>query len=219
MAIGDYTRTTWVDTSTPALNASNLNNSEAKILELDDEAVSLDGSITTHAARLATLEIPGEIKLYAGASVPSGYLLCDGQAVSRTTYAALFTAISTTWGIGNNSTTFNVPDLREAVPVGVGTFSAVTGTTRGAEAATDIYTLGQFKDDQMQTITGTLAGAQESLSGTGAFSTGAAGTSLRPANGTFSVANADFSSANSSGARTGTVTRTKQIGVNYIIRY
>lgn len=55
----------------------------------------------------------------AQAVVPGGYLLCDGSAVSRTTYAALFAAIGTTYGAGNGSTTFNLPDLRGVFPRGV----------------------------------------------------------------------------------------------------
>lgn len=55
---------------------------------------------------------PGVIVPYAGSSPPTGWLLCYGQAVSRTTYAALFAAIDTTYGSGDGSTTFNLPDLR-----------------------------------------------------------------------------------------------------------
>ena len=54
----------------------------------------------------------GTIISYAGATVPAGWLLCDGSAVSRTTYTALFAALNTAWGFGDGSTTFNVPDLR-----------------------------------------------------------------------------------------------------------
>lgn len=85
----------------------------------------------------------GAIMPFAGASAPSGYLLCDGAAVSRTTYATLFSVIGTSYGSGNGSTTFNVPDLRETVPVGTGT--RASGVTRH-----DTYALGQFKDDQFQ---------------------------------------------------------------------
>jgi microcystin-dependent protein len=55
---------------------------------------------------------------YAGASAPSGWLLCYGQAISRTTYADLFTAIGTVYGAGDGSTTFNLPDLRGRVVAG-----------------------------------------------------------------------------------------------------
>jgi len=54
----------------------------------------------------------GDIKANANAAIPAGWLACGGQAVSRSTYAALFLAIGTLYGAGNGSTTFNVPDLR-----------------------------------------------------------------------------------------------------------
>ena len=66
---------------------------------------------------------------YAGSSVPTGWLECDGSAVSRTTYAALFAAISTTWGIGDNSTTFNLPNMRDRVPIGSGTGTTTESVT------------------------------------------------------------------------------------------
>lgn len=55
----------------------------------------------------------GEIKYFAMNTPPSHCLACDGSAVSRTTYAALFAAIGTTWGAGDGSRTFNLPDLRD----------------------------------------------------------------------------------------------------------
>ena len=60
----------------------------------------------------------GSITMYGGSTAPTGYLLCDGSAVSRTTYADLFTAIGTTYGTGDGSTTFNVPNVKGKVPVG-----------------------------------------------------------------------------------------------------
>jgi microcystin-dependent protein len=62
----------------------------------------------------------GFIQLYGGASAPTGWLLCDGSAVSRVTYPALFALLGTKYGAGDGSTTFNVPDLRSSVPVGFG---------------------------------------------------------------------------------------------------
>jgi microcystin-dependent protein len=72
----------------------------------------LDANVTL--AKLATevayrLTPAGSILNYSGTTAPDGYLLCDGSAVSRTTYAALFAAIGTTFGVGDGSTTFNVP--------------------------------------------------------------------------------------------------------------
>ena len=56
--------------------------------------------------------LSGTIITYAGSNVPAGYLVCDGSAVSRVTYANLFAALGTAWGIGDGTTTFNLPDLR-----------------------------------------------------------------------------------------------------------
>jgi len=52
-------------------------------------------------------------------SLPSGFLLCDGSAISRSTYSALFSAIGTRYGVGNNSTTFNIPTLTAQIPHGL----------------------------------------------------------------------------------------------------
>ncbi|MCI5058782.1 MAG: phage tail protein, partial [Flavobacteriales bacterium] len=62
----------------------------------------------------------GAVMPYAAAAAPTGWLLCDGSAVSRTTYANLFALIGTTYGAGDGSTTFNVPDMQGRVPVGSG---------------------------------------------------------------------------------------------------
>lgn len=112
-----------------------------------------DGSIDT--ADLATgLAVPtGAVLPFAGSSAPAGYLLCDGAAVSRTTYSALFTALGTTYGVGDGSTTFNVPDLRGRVVAGKDDMggaaasritsggSGITGTTLGATGGTETHTL------------------------------------------------------------------------------
>lgn len=62
----------------------------------------------------------GVILPYGAAAAPAGYLLCDGSAVSRTTYAYLFAVVGTTYGVGDGSTTFNVPNMQGNVPVGIG---------------------------------------------------------------------------------------------------
>jgi len=67
--------------------------------------------LSSGIAGLSTVQT-GVLQPFGGAStaVPSGYLFCDGSAVSRTTYANLFAVIGTTWGVGNGSTTFNIPN-------------------------------------------------------------------------------------------------------------
>jgi microcystin-dependent protein len=70
----------------------------------------------------STFDMPtGAITAYGAAAAPADWLLCDGTAVSRTTYGSLFGVIGTTYGAGDGSTTFNLPDLRGRVPVGKGT--------------------------------------------------------------------------------------------------
>lgn len=98
----------------------------------------------------------GLVSPYAGTAAPSGWLLCAGQNVSRTTYAALFTAISTTYGVGDGSTTFALPDLRGRVVAGkddMGGSAAglltnsgtgnpgISGVTLGASGGVDRHTL------------------------------------------------------------------------------
>lgn len=91
----------------------------------------------------------GVIKMYAGTTAPLGWLMCDGSAVSRTVYAKLFHVIGTTYGEGDGSTTFNVPDLRGRTPVGVG-----TGTASDATA----HTLGQKAGTETHKLTSTQSG-------------------------------------------------------------
>ncbi len=87
---------------------------------------------------VTSLAVPsGSIVAYGVATAPSGWLICDGAAVNRTTYAALFAVIGETYGAGNGSTTFNVPDLRGRAPFGkddMGSGAASRITTGGAQA-------------------------------------------------------------------------------------
>lgn len=104
-----------------------------------------NGSGGTQAAVAGTDYLgvtPGMIFDYAGTSAPSGYLACDGSAISRTTYSALFAAIGTTWGAGDGSTTFNLPDLRRRTTIGAGG-TAVSGPTNavGAVGGEEAHTL------------------------------------------------------------------------------
>ena len=66
---------------------------------------------------------------YGGTAAPTGWLICDGTAVSRATYAALFAIVATAFGVGDGSTTFNLPDLRQRFPLGKA--AAGTGSTLG----------------------------------------------------------------------------------------
>lgn len=84
----------------------------------------------------------GTIIDHAGGATPSGYLLCDGSAVSRATYAALFAQIGVIWGAGDSVTTFNVPSLSRRVTVGSGGAGSVTlGNAVGNVGGEETHTL------------------------------------------------------------------------------
>ena len=69
-----------------------------------------DGTAVWKVKKIGS-EVPaGIMQMFAGNTIPAGWLLCDGSAVSRTDYAKLFSAIGTTWGAGDGSTTFNLPN-------------------------------------------------------------------------------------------------------------
>lgn len=79
------------------------------------DPTSTSGFWTSFASSFSS---PAEIRMVATSTIPSGWLECDGQAVSRTTYSALFAAIGTVYGAGNGTTTFNIPDMRGEFPRG-----------------------------------------------------------------------------------------------------
>lgn len=91
--------------------------------------------------------LTGLISAFANSSAPNGWLACDGSAISRTTYARLFTAIGTTWGVGDGSTTFNLPDLRGAFLRGSGSHGTETMADTNAFAGPSV---GSFENDQIQ---------------------------------------------------------------------
>lgn len=95
-------------------------------------SIAMDMAVTTWA---------GVIQMFAGPTPPAGWLLCDGSAVSRADYATLFAAIGETWGAGDGSTTFNLPDLRGRAPIGAGTGSGLTARTLGGTVGAESVTL------------------------------------------------------------------------------
>jgi microcystin-dependent protein len=112
-------------------------------------------------------EIPGVFKWFAGPTAPAGYLKCNGQAVSRTTYAALFNAIGTRYGLGDGSNTFNLPDVRGNVIRGY-------DDGRGIDPG---RALGSEQADQNKGHTHSLVGTKADAAGSHnhAASTGGAG--------------------------------------------
>ena len=106
--------------------------SNNQVLTSNGSAFSLaqltSSNLTTATAN--SLTPAGTIITFGGTSAPTGYLACDGSEVSRTTYSALFSALSTTWGVGDGSSTFNLPDLRGAFLRGSGS-QTYTNTYNG----------------------------------------------------------------------------------------
>jgi microcystin-dependent protein len=155
----------------------------------------------------------GSILMFAGSTAPANWLLCDGAAVSRATYNKLFQAIGTTWGAGNGTTTFNLPDMRGAAPSGVGTSSGYTQN--------ETLALGTKYNDQYQAHLHETRLYNNSTPTTG-NAPGANGAVSGPHNGTFVSLNTDWGADVAKGVngtpRTGNVTRGKRVGVNFIIK-
>ena len=139
-------------TATTYGTGSDTNYGHVKLSDSTSSTSGVSGGIAATPAAVkaavddlnTALTLPAGVTVpYAGATSPTGWLLCNGQAVSRTSYSRLFAAIGTTYGVGDGSTTFNVPDLRECNPVGIG--KRASGVTNHNE-----LTLGGFQDDQYQ---------------------------------------------------------------------
>ena len=180
---------------------------------------------------VATGNVPvGTMYIFAGEKIPEGYLLCDGSAVSRAAYASLFNVIGTVYGAGDGSTTFNIPDMQEVAPIGV-------GTSKRTEDAHDVYKLGEFKDDQLQdhiqsvsTSGGNhnhpLASLRNGVDQNYGLAHGGAyayNVVYWHSAGLYSSDSGNLSMSGSAttvtAGRHGSVTRNKGIGVNYIIKY
>ncbi len=142
-------------------------------LYVDNPADPLDGtelfeieqggaSAGATGAQIAQMVMPaGMFGEFGNVTAPDGWLACDGTAVSRTTYAALFAAIGVVWGVGNGSTTFNVPDRRGSGSRGTGSHGTETMANGNPFAGPAV---GAFEDDQMQ---GHIHRLRISTSGTG----------------------------------------------------
>jgi microcystin-dependent protein len=173
---------------------ANIDDDAVTNAKLADDAVNTDqiadGAVTAAkvAEALKTLLTPtGSLTPYAGSSAPTGWLFCYGQAVSRVTYVDLFTAIGTTYGSGDGSTTFNLPDLRGRVIAGkddMGGASAnrltdqsggLNGDTLGDSGGSETHTLTTA---QMPTHTHTVNSVTVyGIQGTGSNGTSASGLS------------------------------------------
>jgi microcystin-dependent protein len=151
----------------------------------EGDGISLTQSTTEIeiAVNSSALNPSGAIMQFAGSSAPTGWLICDGSAVNRTTYADLFATIGTAYGVGDGSTTFNLPDLKGKVPVGYNsgdtsfdslgeTGGAKTHTLSSAEMPSHLHTV-----NPPSTNTNTTGAHTHTLYRVAAFA-GGAGTGL-----------------------------------------
>lgn len=113
-------------TKTASLRTTTIDSRKISVSDSITSANIVTDNIRTFANGLYL--IIGEIRYFAGSVLPEGWLLCDGSAISRTTYSDLFSAIGTTWGGGDGSSTFNLPNLIDRFPQG----STVSGTYKAA---------------------------------------------------------------------------------------
>jgi len=164
----------------------------------------------------------GSIIVYAGSSAPTGFLFCDGSAISRTTYATLFGVLSTTYGAGDSSSTFNIPDIRGRVIAGkeasasllTSALGGLNGNTLGNTGGAQGITLTSSQSGlpahnhtlTMNSHTHTFTGTAHSHGGVtvaGAASLGSGGTAGFNTSGT--SASATAGGTNSTVTTTGTI--------------
>jgi len=172
------------------------------------------------AVPVGGLAVPaGFTGAWAGADIPTGYLDCDGSAISRATYAALFAAIGTVWGAGDGSTTFNIPDLRSATLRGVGTPTAFVSNTVIA-LATKVDDKGQGHSHELRNYG---AGGKNWMGAGGHIIpgalTGIAGCTANPAGQGYVGIYSPYTDGTNGTPRTGTETSGKAYGVHHIIKY
>lgn len=172
--------------------------------------VNSDGSTTLIAGGTFYADSPiGTILPYGGATAPSGWFICDGTAVSRTSYSELFAVIGTSFGSGDGSTTFNLPDMRESVPKGAG----LTGNSSNHMDA-DGLAVGEFLDDRVQEHTHNIKAANVAVR----FSAAQLGSGDNNISNITEAGSASFNAQDIITGRFGATTEVKSVGVNYIIR-
>lgn len=153
----------------------------------------------------------GTLYMWGTTTAPAGYLLCNGNAVSRSTYSDLFSAIGTIFGAGDGSTTFNVPDFRQRFPLGVATTG--TGSTLAASGGQidHTHTITHTHDiDPPNTTSGAPSDAVNNVSLVGV---GSAASATH----THDINIATFTSGASSAANSG-ANNPPFLAINFIIK-
>jgi microcystin-dependent protein len=189
------------------LSAANMNSNFA---DLQSQITALQGQVTTLQSQLAGAGVPaGTIIAYGGPVVPSGWLLCDGSAVSRTMYANLFTAVGTVSGSGDGASTFNLPDLRGRFLRGVDGMAGNDPDSASRTAAAPGGNVGNL----VGSVEADSFASHTHLMNRSAAPWGPGGTSVS------NIAYDSTSGSIATAATGGNETRPKNAYVNYIIKY
>lgn len=176
-----------------------------------DEILTFNASSTTQWYTTGTGIDIGRVNAFAQSTLPKNYLKCNGAAVSRTTYNLLFNAISTTYGVGDGSTTFNVPDLR-------GEFVRGWDDSRGIDSGRAIASAQGFASQEATGALNFTIDRRTTSTASGVFSLNTGGSNLLAAGaGAAGTQNAAF--ALSGSATTATETRPRNIAMMYCIKY
>lgn len=154
------------------------NNSNIDVEDIIHAYESNDKVIQSFDSKLDASLLPvGSIIPYGASKTPAGYLLCNGSTVNRTTYSALFAAIGTTWGSGDGSTTFALPNITDKTLWG----NATAGTTKAA-GLPNIYGQAQFSSGATGSRHSGFRGASGAMSASNALENlnypGSTGTSV-----------------------------------------
>lgn len=104
--------------NSPSHSAQHANSNDAIEALQTKVGVNSSAVTTSHDYKIRIYNPIGEITMWATSTAPTGWLIADGSAISRSTYSDLFAVLSTTYGVGDGSTTFNLPNLKGRVPVG-----------------------------------------------------------------------------------------------------
>lgn len=133
------------------ISTANINDNAITTVKIADS--SLESNVFAADAQTAVLP-SGIMWEFAGASIPSGWLFCDGSLISRTTYSALFTAIGETYGAGDSTTTFNIPDCRGRLRVGRDNMGGSAASRVTSTSMTpDGVTLGAVGGEEQHALT------------------------------------------------------------------
>jgi microcystin-dependent protein len=167
----------------------------------------------------------GSLLMWPTAVAPTGFLICNGSAVSRSTYANLFAIVGTTFGSGNGSTTFNLPNYTDRMPIGTGTIAANVGDTGGSQTTT-LSTSNLPAHTHTTSVTD--PGHHHTSAGNGAPNGGGAGAAFtgdgpnpsgnQPGHTTLDSTTGISVSIGSTGSGTAATTISPFLGINFIIK-